>query len=530
MTRLCALKDGKVSLATVDYNPDFDARRTNERRFYKADLKQGVLLELAASRDDAIQARLSGFTNGTLAAMPVSDEEITWCDRTGVYSCKAEGGNAIKLYEWSTHGMTAPEIDDLTVTKDGNVGILFREGEENRYLLLKTTEQKEELKQITFAVSPYNKAEYVKAAALFKKRYPAYLINLADDYEETNLLTQLGAGKGPVLVDTELTGFENLKNLWQPLDGFLEQAGLGGEVLPETMEFGRIDGVTYGIVKDFRIETLLVKDSGPTDWDYKGFLDELENFDGAPVTYFAIDHPLDWREKYFSLMSVREDDNYYFNAKTGETIFGTQEFERVLKLSSKAMKCPPAEEGKALQRGDALCEEADLLILAQVIRLRHRLEANGERAIGYPTAKGARHLLASDYPIAMRSTATEEEKEIAYTFLKCVLSREAAMDNPNLSVRKDVLEYQFSEYERNAAVLRESGKYGEDFAPELDLEADEKFLKGLLQSSKVKRALPSEIGKVFDEEFGEYLDGRIDGKTLDDHLKNRVWLYLQEAK
>lgn len=524
---LCAYGTGFIALRTTDYNP-YGMQTANERRFYRADLKTGELAELSASKDEGIRDKLGSFANSASAAALVSESELAWCDKTGVFICKAQGGTVRNVYTWSNHGMTSPQVDDMMVTTKGDIGILYREGEEYHYLLLTPTGEREELKQITFVTSPYHKNEYLKAAAYFKKRYPAYIINVVDDYDETSLLTQLGSGKGPVLIDTELTGFEELENLWQPLDGFLEQAGLADELLPEAMELGKIGGVTYGIVKNFRIETLLVTQAGPRDWDYKGYLDALEDFDGAALTYFAIDTPLDWREKYFSLMSVGEEDNYYYDRNSGKMIFETPEFDRILRLSEKALKCPPAADGKTLQEGEALCEEVDLLILAQVIRLRRRLEKNDERAIGYPTGQGARHLMIAQYPIAMRSTASDEEKEIAYTFLKCVLSQEVLMEDQMLSVRKDVLEHQFQEYERNAAILRESGKYGEDYAPELDWEEDTKFLEELLKNSVIKRPLPTKVQAVFNEEFRDFENGTISAEALKDHLRGRIGLYLEE--
>ena len=213
-------------------------------------------------------------------------------------------------------------------------------------------------------------------------------------------------------------------------------------------------------------------------------------------------------------------------------IFGTPEFERAVRVSEKARKCPPAGEGDALRNGEALCEHVDLLIVPQVVRLRRRIEANDERIIGYPTNEGGRNLIVAQAPVAMRSTATEEEKKIAYTFLKTMLSKESQMvqTNNNLSVRRDVLEYQFHQYEHDVEMMKELGTYDAAFAPELDWEKDEEFYWSLIRNGKVKRPFSAGAEKIFDEEFGEYLDGRIDGKTLDDHLKNRVWLYLQEQK
>ena len=138
-------------------------------------------------------------------------------------------------------------------------------------------------------------------------------------------MTQLGGGDGPVLVDTELTGFESLAKLWQPLDGFMEETGLVKEMYPETLELGKIDGVTYGIVRNFSIETLLVPASGPSDWNYEVFLDALDKFDGSALTYRGIELPCDGREKYFDILKNSMDDTYFLNWETGDILFGSME-------------------------------------------------------------------------------------------------------------------------------------------------------------------------------------------------------------
>ena len=520
---LYAYGDGKVAACDVDVFSTYD------RWFYKADLESGELKELAVSKDETIRKKMRSFIYD---ATPAGEQEIVWCQVDGIYAYDLQSKTVRAAYKWSNHGITPSIVDQIAVTSDGSVGVLFEDENGLNYLLLKPTGDKEEIKTIAFAVSPYNKDEYEKMAAQFNRRYPNYAIEIRDDYDELTLMTQLGAGDGPVLVDTEVTGFEALENLWQPMDGFLEQSGLAEDLIPEVMELGIIGETTYGIVKDFRIETLLVPNSGPADWDYEGFVSAAESFRGAPLTYWAIEGKVDWRERFFEVLKGGVTDSYYLNEKTGSMIFGTPEFERAVRVSEKARKCPPAGEGDALRNGEALCEHVDLLIVPQVVRLRRRIEANDERIIGYPTNEGGRNLIVAQAPVAMRSTATEEEKKIAYTFLKTMLSKESQMvqTNNNLSVRRDVLEYQFHQYEHDVEMMKELGTYDAAFAPELDWEKDEEFYWSLIRNGKVKRPFSAGAEKIFDEEFGEYLDGRIDGKTLDDHLKNRVWLYLEEAK
>lgn len=518
----CAFGKGRVALVET-------VMETMERRFSEADPETGEFLELAVSRDETVKQELMAYD--VLEAALIDEYRLVWCASTGVCFYDLSSRERKVVYHWSNHGIVPTRVEDLTVTADGSIGIYYKDANEEgyHYLLLKPTEEKEELKSITVAVDPSNRAVYEKAAAYFQRSYPEYAIEIKDDYDETSLLTQLGAGSGPVLVDTQLTGFEDLVKLWQPLDGFLEQTGLADEMFPEALEFGKIDGVTYAVVRDFQIQTLLVPDFGPSDWDYEGFLKALEDHGGAAFTIRDFRSTTDWRRKYFSVLSNGLLDNYFLDAETGRTIFGTPDFERVLKLSQKAAKCPAAEEGLALREGEVLCECSDVLSMLVALNLRRRLEANGERTIGYPTKDGAKNLLVPLHPLALRSTATDEEKEIAYTFLTVYLSKEVVASSSFLPVRKDVLEEQFKDYQEMVERSIKDGTYQPDL-PVLDWDKDVGFLEDLIKNGTVQRSFPPGLQRIFDEEIDAYLSGGIDGKVLDDHLRSRVWLYLEEQK
>lgn len=521
--KTCTFEGGRVAICDSSINFEQDGKR-----FYEADLERGTLRELTVSKEEKVINKMKSYI---YCAAPVSDTKVAWCDRSGIYVYDAKTGKSRAIYQWSNHGIFPKNAYCLGFLEDGSVGLLYDTKEGLNYLLLKPTEERKELPSVTIAVSPYNREKYEVAATYFKKAYPGYAVILKDDYDETSLLTQLGAGTGPVLVDTELTGFENLEHLWQPLDGFLEQTRLAEEMIPKTLEFGKIGGVTYGIVRDFYVDTLIASEGAPSDWDYGGFLDALEKWKGAAFTYEGITASVDWREHFFDALQNGLEDNYYFDAATGESVFGTKEFERVLRLSKKAAKCPPPEDGKALREGEVLCETAYVLMPAMAFRLRRRLEADGEQVVGYPTKEGGRHYLVAQAPLAMRSTATDEEKKIAYTFLRVYLSAEAMRDvTLMLPVRKDVFEEQINSYERTAKSAAEDGTPNASFMPVLDREADLPFLYGLIENGVVRKSFPTGLQSVFDEEFGDYLAGRIDGAALSEHLRNRTWLYLEEQK
>lgn len=525
MGRLCSYVDGSVIVCDQQiYN-----NTTKEYRFYYFEADNASLAELSISKDEEVQRILSDFLYDVA---PVNENKIAWCNTTGILLYDRESKKTSIVYEWSKHGIVLRDIKNFTVLADGSIGLIYEDAEGSNYLFLKQTGNREALETISFAVSSSNKEYYRKIATLFQKHYPSYIIDIRDDYDQTSLLSRLGAGDGPVLIDTELTGFETLEKLWQPLDGFLKQTGLEEEIYPEVIEMGKIENVTYGIVRNFRIETILVTSHGPTNWDYEGFLNALENCKGAAFAYRYIESPSDWRDKYFDILKSSIDDSYFLNVKDGSTIFGTEKFKRVLKLSDKAANCLPAENGKALNEGDVLCEPYEMIGLWDVLRLHRKMETNGEKAIGYPTGDGARHLLVAQSLITMRSTATEAEKKIAYTFLKYMLSEEAylAAQGVGFPVFKNGFDNLLDDFEVTVESMKQAGAYDSDRVPELHREKDKEFFEELIKNSKVRKPFPEGLEAVFDEEFGDYLAGTIDGISLDDHLKSRVWLYLEESK
>ena len=537
--RLRAFGNGRVAVCEVmgegSLTKEAPFVATGER-IVTANLETGTLMELGMLSYETLRSETKMRETTPFCITPLNEEELAWCGKEGLYVCNARGEETRMAYRWSNHGIVINQVMGVTgiyVGVNETIALLYNDNNGINYLLLKPTLEKTEIKTITFAVPSFDKETYVSAAALFRRTYPEYAIEIRDDYDQISLLTQLGAGDGPVLIDTRLTGFEELEKLWQPLDGFWKEADLLNEVYPEALDFGRIGDTTYGIANSFAVRSFVVADQNLTDWDYEDFLKSVEAFEGATFTAEWFQTPSDNRNYFFHVLSNGLSDNAFFDAENGSSVFGTPEFERITRLSEKAKQCPNAEKGKALQSKEALCELRYVSGVAGLVDLRSRREA-GEKVIGYPTKNGARYLLSAPRLITLRRTATDEEKMIAYTFFRLLLSHEVAELSVKgnvyalYSVRRDTLEDQFDYYEKVASAYAETG-IGE-VMPELDRKKERELFEEMLGNSIVEKDFPAGLQHVFDEEFGEYLDGRIDGKTLDDHLKNRVWLYLQEAK
>ena len=523
--------------------------------FYQADLETGELRKLTTFNSAKFQTKAEMFP---LDVTMRNAEEVVWCGSEGVYFTNERTGEESLVYKWGNHGISPNQVLTMAVLKEGWIGILYNDVEGMNYLLLKPTEERTETKTFTIAVSPKNKGVFSGAVAYFSKRHPEYKILLKADYDETSLLTQLGAGDGPIIVDTALTGFEELESLWQPLDGFLEKSGVAEELIPEVVEFGKIGDRAYGIVTNYYIRTLLVKDQSVADWDYEGFLNYLERQEGDGIFSDSyVGGAPDFQKILFDCFNNGLSDNYYWNPEDGELIFGTEKFDRILRLSKKAKNGHHATMGVPLREGKVACEIVELWNVNGVNQLRERIEETGEKVIGFPTKDGARHMLVAGDPVAVRSTCTEEEKRVAYTFLRDMLTKEA-LSSPNapvndgsinrdtFKIRKDVLEDKYEEFDRRQVNSRvqelTNGKIPELWADYLKIQQeaeeiqksegqkDREFFWKLIQNGTVKKDFPAALEKVFEEELTEYERGVIDDRMVSEHLQNRFRLYLEEAK
>ena len=509
-SRLHAFGKGRVALLSAD-----------QRTAWEVNPKTGAISELAT-------IQLGRMDNPIWRATTYDERTIAYCNSEGVFLWDMEEQKAQKIYTWAKHGFSMLTVDEIFADGGEIVCILYSQGKEQKVLILAPTQEKEEIPTITLAVHVNNKDRFLRMAAAFNKEHPEINVDVKYDLDELNLLTQLGAGGGPVLIDTQLTGFEELEALWQPLDGFLEATGVESELLPEALSFGKIGDKTYGIVTSFRIQTLIVAGSAPANWDYEAFLDMAEKSRAALFTYLYYVPLTDSRELYFDAFKNGMEDNYFFDPKTRETLFDDAEFERLIRISEKAAKCPPSEQGKALQEGEALCEIVDVYSYQNAVKLFRRLEASGESIVGFPTKDGGRNRLVADAPLAVRKSASEEEKKIAYTFLMTILSEEVMRETRGfIPVRRDLMQEEWQKYADMVQGTVDDGRYDPAKMP-APKEGDEEHYEELIQNSVLQRPFPASLERIFDEEFNAYLQGGIDAKALSDHLQNRVRLFLAE--
>ncbi|MDE5590899.1 MAG: hypothetical protein K2J60_17465, partial [Acetatifactor sp.] len=264
------------------------------------------------------------------------DTTLIYVNQDGIYRSDLSGNNQEPLYLWVNHGILLSDVSVMQADEEGRISLIYEDSTGNNYLCLEPTTEEVELHQITLALSPYNSKTsfYQTAAAMFNRRYPTCHIEVKSDYEKTALMTELIAGKGPVLIDGFLTGFEEQEKLWEPLDSVMEQLGIAEELLPSVLELGKINGTLYGVVMDFELNTVVTGDPELKDWDYDTFLRCVEDrpeleaifnlYGGDYGTYFIT-----------NFISHGIEDNYLMDAEAGTTNFNSSGFRKALELAKK---------------------------------------------------------------------------------------------------------------------------------------------------------------------------------------------------
>lgn len=352
--------------------------------------------------------------------------------------------------------------------------------------------------QLDFLGSSGTEYEYIEqliyraAVVEFNRRYPTCHINMKS-YDRDALLTELSAGKGPVLIDTQMTGFADKEAMWEPIEKVLQQLGVMDNLVDKAMDQGRINGTLYGIVMDFYLETVVTADMELTDWDYDSFLrllSEREDLKAVMNSYAGDDG---W---YFILQFFIQDmeDNYLLDAETATTHFDSEEFRTILHFAKdycERKDFVDAVEG--LEDGQVFC---NVITITRPDQLALYRLAYGDRVnyIGFPSGNGAKTVINCVEPMVMRKNATKEEKELAYAFLEILLSEEiqseAANDlNYKLSSRKDVLAEQL------ANVSEDDLPNAPGFEPitlngAIDYEKDAELLYRLLEKAEPKTGFP----------------------------------------
>ena len=520
MRKLIPLYDGRVALLSVA------GERSKGMTLEYMDTETGRLVTLAAWKN---------MEQFPYYVTLLDEKNLLYADKEGVYRSGLSGENPELLYRWINHGIIAHGVSAMQADGEGRIALIYSDAENDNYLCLEPTTEEVPLCEISMEVSFLDAESYKWVVTEFNRRYPSCHIELVEhDFEDdTALLTQLTAGKGPVLIDPSLLGFEELEELWEPLDTVMEQLGITEELEPNVLEMGKINGTLYGIVRDYYLSTVVAMDQELKGWDYDMFFQavrdrpELEsvcdyyNFDGGGYNY------------PFALLNHGFDDNYFLvsDEETGAVHFDSGRFRQVLEMAEKYFVGEgDVIIGSSLLEGKVLCNTVSILRPEEVAAYRIGF---GEEAyyVGYPAKDGAAHFMVPSSMLSIRRSATREEKEAAAAFIALCLSYEgqsqaAKAANFHISVRRDVLEEEIAAMGEKQVFIVGLGEIwpGRD----LNIEQDRQTLLDLIGQAKPRKELPDELQEILSEERDLYFAGDITEDMLIDHLENRVGLYLGE--
>ena len=522
---LVPLCDGRIAFLESVWDDEGSFKRTDLQCM---DIENGKPMLLASLKEHADYVTL------------LDEKTLLYADREGVYRSSLNGENPEPLYRWINHGITIGQggVPAMLADAEGGISLIYEDSENYSYLCLQPTTEEVETRVIALAeINVTNGSRYKPIVTEFNKRYPRWHIELKSDYDETALLTQLGAGDGPVLVDTGMMGFENLEKLWEPLDAVLEQLDITEELVPSVMELGKIHGVQYGVVTDFWLYTLITGNKDLKEWDYDTFLQCIADSPGLEAVHDIYEGGNSGDLLFMMYLSGGIDDACFWDVEAGTTNFDSSEFRQALELAKKyfTSKEEVPYEKSMLEEGKVLVNRMSIAAPQDVagIRIYYGEDAN---YIGYPTKDGSAHYITSRAPLTIRRTATKEEKEVAIAFVSFLLSYEgqqllAKGINFDMSVRKDMLEEQIASMNRSTeAQLGTFSRKSIRLGDQVDIELDRSKLMHLIEIAEPWKSLPEELEDILYEELEGYFSGTITEDILIDHLESRVGLYLNERK
>lgn len=463
------------------------------------------------------------------------EKTLLYADGIGLYRSGLSGEDPELLYTWSNHGVSVSEIEAMQVTESRDISLIYMDYRGANYLKLVPTTDEVEIQEITFAVTFGEKYQAVVAA--FNKKYPAYRIRLQTyGVNDPSLLTELIAGKGPVLMDTSLMGFEDHAEWWEPLDAVFRQMKLDEELIPQALDNGKIHGTLYGIVPDFSINTVVTFAEEPDGWDYNTFLSCFDEDDPSMKSVFNALNGSDGYSFISNFFCHGLKEKYLYDAENCTTRFNSEEFGKILRLARYFTEREHQGNSEDLRQGTSICAVVSIQRPEDLACLRI-WGGDNLRFIGFPSENGSKHYIEGGNPITIRVNATAEEKRLAHSFLQFLLSYDAQMDavsavpnyNYHMSVRKDVLEEQTNRMDEYSYTgLQGFPQFR--LADQVDKELDGATLYGLLEKAEPQQHMPRELLSIFMGELDDYLSGNITKDILIEHLTNRVGLYLSELK
>ena len=458
------------------------------------------------------------------------EKTLLYADMVGLHRSSFSGDEPKTLYTWKNHGITFSSIIDMQCSKEQGISLLYTTQGDVEYLKLMPTQDEVPILEIEFAVCSACNKKYQSSVMAFNKNNPAYHIEMKQyERDDANLLTKLTSGDGPQLLDATLVGFENHVDLWESLDAFYHQLGLVDELVPQTQQMGEIGETSYGVVTDFGITTMVTYKETPEEWNYETFLDCMtEGGDAGKSVY----NPIRGSDgfSFATLFFHNMNETFLYNKDDCTTHFDSEEFQRIITLANHYMKSNNQANVEDFQNGTSPCAVVNIRQPEDLACLR--IWGEGLlHYIGFPGQTGSVHYLEGADPLCVRTNAGVEEKRLALTFLRYLLSYEGQkkLDSTysQWSVREDILKEQINRMDENSFTCL-NGFPQFSLGNQVNIPEDYETLCKLLKVAKKRSDIPKELNSIMVEQMSAYLEGTISEESLKDQLTNRVQLFLQE--
>ncbi len=485
--------------------------------------------DVVSERETVLTTQNSKVTGEVIYYQLSNEQSIIYLNRQGIFKCSSSWENIETIYLWSNHGITCWG-GAIKLLDNDEICVYYVSEDGNHYMILAPTKEKVEITEISFVTN--RSFIFQPIVNEFNKSHPSFHIELKSGYEQEKLLSEIIAGKGPVLIDTALIGFEEQERLWEPLDGMLEATELSGELNKKALECCKINGKTLGLVGDYFVKTVITTNSEIRDgWTQEEFLSEIEKLSSIKVIFPPVPLNYSGNTLIFEYLIHGINDNYLLDDKKQ---LNEENLKRVFRLAEKYCQDKESESGAVLvQNGQALCVEAGIRGLNDILSI-DRVYGNNVRYIGYPSEQGGTHYICTENPVSVRKNATKEEKKAAYVFLKEWLSYDGQMMfsqrnvNYGISIRKDIMDEQIESVIHGELESITDGSDADYKLFEKELLKKAKFLKEITEAASPQEELPRALEELMWEELTEYFKGNITQEQVTDHLKNRIMLYIEE--
>lgn len=401
-----------------------------------------------------------------------------------------------------------------------------------KYIVLeKNSKEKTEISLAILGDSTF----YNNAVIEYNKNNADSMIKIAKyspGEDQTLFTTTLIAGNSPVLIDSSLINICDAAPYLESLDNFYAEEGLVEKIDKTIINLETIDNKIYGAVIDYYIDTL-ISSKANDGWNYSSFINAIKeskelkyisnNFWNLGKAYIAT-----------SFLDNGPQESLYFKDSQTTPDFNSASFQEVISLiDSFGDDAQPASFISGLKEGTILCDRISIEGVDDYGALKE-LYGDMFTAVGYPCDNTSKHYLIPNHCLCISKTATEEEKNIAYDFLKYLLSEEGQTHltssgyNFGFPVISSVVETQIDRLSKGSPI-------NSCFTPEeyinLKKEPDKELIKNeieILLNNSVPRYSDEDYKDILYEEFTDYYSGAISIDQLCDHLSNRICLYLKE--